>query len=135
MTKYVSLSRCLYVLICLMYAGSLCGQASDGIWNCCHPKMGAVPDEKSAIAIAKAILAPIYHAEFINSEEPFTASLNKDVWTVTGTPPPQEPEKVEKTPSGTRVTISSAEGPVQVQLSQDDGRLLKCCWPEGRPPK
>src|ERR1700722_17142682 len=96
MTKYVSPSRCLYVLISLMYAGSLCGQASDGIWNCCHPKMGAVPDEKSAIGIAKDFLALIYHAEFINREEPFPASLKKDFWFVPGTPPPQEPEKVEK---------------------------------------
>lgn len=102
------------------------------VWNCCHPKLGAVPDDRTAITIAKAVLAPIYHEEFLSGEEPFSASLDDAAWTVTGTAPKFRPDETEKTSSGTRVTVFSAEGPVQVLVSQRDGRVLRCCLAEGK---
>jgi len=48
------------------------------------PKDGFIPDEKTAIRVAEAVLSPIYGEDKIISERPFTAKLNKDVWTVTG---------------------------------------------------
>jgi len=48
------------------------------------PKNGFVPDEQTAIAIAEAVLAPIYGKQVIEKQKPFNASLSADVWTVTG---------------------------------------------------
>ncbi|MGA8938957.1 MAG: NTF2 fold immunity protein [Acidobacteriaceae bacterium] len=49
------------------------------------PEKGFVPDEKTAIAIAKAVLGSIYGTEEISSEEPFRAGAEKGIWTVVGT--------------------------------------------------
>ena len=52
------------------------------------PKNGFVPNEKTAIAVAEAVLIPIYGEKQIVSERPFHASLSaKGVWTVTGSLP------------------------------------------------
>jgi hypothetical protein len=51
------------------------------------PKEGYVPDERTAIRIAEAILVPIYGAEQIKSELPLSAKLRDDVWVVTGNLP------------------------------------------------
>jgi len=48
------------------------------------PKNGFVPDEKTAIRIAEAVLTAIYGEKQINSEEPFSAKLHNGVWTVEG---------------------------------------------------
>jgi hypothetical protein len=48
------------------------------------PKNGYVPDEATAIKIAEAVLIPIYGREQIEGERPFKATLNSDVWVVTG---------------------------------------------------
>lgn len=47
-----------------------------------------MPDEKTAIRIAEAVLIPIYGEKEIASERPFKATLKDGVWTVTGTLPP-----------------------------------------------
>lgn len=48
------------------------------------PKAGFVPDEKTALAVAKAVLTPVYGEKVLQSEEPFTASLDGDTWFVLG---------------------------------------------------
>jgi hypothetical protein len=50
------------------------------------PPAGYVPDAKTAIKIAEAVLIPVYGAKQIASEEPFAAVLtDNSIWTVTGT--------------------------------------------------
>jgi hypothetical protein len=46
---------------------------------------GAVPDSATAVRIAESTLIPVYGKKRIMSEEPFTATLQDDVWTVAGT--------------------------------------------------
>ncbi len=49
------------------------------------PKDGYVPDEKTAVAIAEAVLTPIFGKEMIEEEKPFEAILQGEVWVVNGT--------------------------------------------------
>jgi hypothetical protein len=51
------------------------------------PPNGFVPDERTAIAIAEAVLSPIYGSDSIQKERPFHATLASGVWTVMGTVP------------------------------------------------
>jgi len=52
------------------------------------PKNGFVPDEKTAVAVAEAILSPIYGQDQIVHERPFHAELDgNDVWKVEGSLP------------------------------------------------
>jgi hypothetical protein len=51
------------------------------------PPNGFVPDERTAVAIAEAILIPIYGKEQIDSEKPLTAKLKDGIWTVQGSLP------------------------------------------------
>jgi NTF2 fold immunity protein len=50
-----------------------------------RPPSGYVPDSKAAIAIAVAVLTPIYGKGDIESEKPWHTGLNNGVWTVVGT--------------------------------------------------
>jgi hypothetical protein len=50
-----------------------------------QPKSGYVPDSVTAIAIARAVLIPMYSRKTIKDEEPLRAELKGNVWTVTGT--------------------------------------------------
>lgn len=52
-----------------------------------QPKSGFVPDEKTAILIAEAVLMPIYGKEKIENERPFVATLKDDVWHIQGALP------------------------------------------------
>ena len=52
-----------------------------------EPKNGYVPDAKTAIAIAEAVLSPIYEEKQIQSERPFHAVLKNGVWIVSGSLP------------------------------------------------
>jgi hypothetical protein len=49
------------------------------------PSAGYVPDAKTAVAIAKAVLIPIYGKAEIDGEEPWHTGLKSGVWTVVGT--------------------------------------------------
>jgi NTF2 fold immunity protein of polymorphic toxin system component len=49
------------------------------------PKEGYVPDSATAVKIAEAVLVPVYGKKQIESEQPFTAKLETDIWTVSGT--------------------------------------------------
>lgn len=44
-----------------------------------------VPNSETAVAIAEAVLIPVYGKKKVESERPYKAKLNGDVWTVTGT--------------------------------------------------
>jgi hypothetical protein len=48
------------------------------------PKEGFVPNEKTAIRIAEAVLGPIYGEVQIAKERPFAATLKGGVWTIEG---------------------------------------------------
>lgn len=51
------------------------------------PKDGFVPNETTAIAIAEAVLKPIYGDKQVESERPYHAKLISGVWWVGGTLP------------------------------------------------
>jgi len=63
----------------LLCSTSFLAQAEDF-----KPKHGFIPDEKTAIRVAEAVLMPIYGEEQVVSQRPFTAKLKKDAWIVTG---------------------------------------------------
>jgi hypothetical protein len=48
----------------------------------------AVPDKASAVRVAEKVLIPIYGLKQIESERPFTAKLQGEVWVVDGYLPP-----------------------------------------------
>lgn len=50
-----------------------------------RPSAGFVPDSKTAVAIAIAVLTPIYGEAEIASEKPWHTGLDSGVWTVVGT--------------------------------------------------
>ena len=81
------------------------------------PRPGLVPDEATAIAIARAVLIPIYGAKQIRSEEPLTARRNGDIWVVTGTLCPNY-----KAPEG--LPQFCVGGTAELKLSVKDGRVL-----------
>jgi hypothetical protein len=72
------------------------------------PKDGFVPNEQTAVAIAEAVLRPIYGEEHIARQRPFRASLSQDVWSVEGTLPK-----------------GMLGGTAKVRLSKADGRVLQ----------
>lgn len=71
------------------------------------PANGYVADKRTAIAIAEALLRPVYGGAQICKEEPFQATLNGDTWTVNGSLPPD-----------------MVGGVATVKLSRTDGRIL-----------
>jgi hypothetical protein len=77
-----------------------------------RPKQGYVPDSATAVKIAEAVLIPVYGKEHIESEEPFTAKLKNEVWTVQGT---------LHCPDG---KANCFGGVAEVQISKDDARIL-----------
>jgi NTF2 fold immunity protein len=80
------------------------------------PASGYVPDSKTAVKIAEAVLTPVYGEKQIESERPFTATLKNGVWTVTGT---------LRCPDGKGGTTTSCDGGVaELQISKNDARIL-----------
>jgi len=71
------------------------------------PKAGFVPDEKTAIAIAEAVLVPIYGQKKIDSEKPFRGKLEGDIWIVEGSLPK-----------------GSDGGVAVIRLSKKDGHII-----------
>ena len=51
------------------------------------PKEGFVPNESVALAIAEAVLVPMYGKSVIDSDRPFKALLKGNIWTITGSVP------------------------------------------------
>jgi hypothetical protein len=54
------------------------GCADEGV----RPSAGYVPDEATAVRIAKAVWTPIYGEKQLRSEPPFHAELKGNVWHV-----------------------------------------------------
>ncbi len=50
-----------------------------------RPAAGYIPDSDTAIAVATAILIPIYGRAKIDAEKPWHTGLENGVWTVVGT--------------------------------------------------
>ena len=76
------------------------------------PKEGFVPTAAVAVAIAEAVLIPVYGKQQIASERPFKAQLSRGVWDVNGSlhcVPPESP-----CPGGT----------AQVKISKKTGEIL-----------
>ncbi|GAB2848220.1 hypothetical protein GCM10027277_15460 [Pseudoduganella ginsengisoli] len=74
----------------------------DGI----KPKEGFIPNAATAIGIALLVLDPIYGADQIEKQKPFTADLRGDVWVVQG-------------------SIESGTGTAEVDLSKRTGAILR----------
>jgi hypothetical protein len=74
------------------------------------PTSGFVPDEKTAVKIAEAILLPLYGEKSVARERPYTAKLKYGVWTVEG---------YSSIPKNRRLG-----GPVQVHIAQRDGQIV-----------
>jgi len=75
------------------------------------PANGYVPDAVTAIAIARAVLVPIYGQRRIDAEEPLTARRDGDTWEVEGDP---------HCPADGRCDTKT----VYVKLSAEDGQIL-----------
>ena len=80
------------------------------------PKAGYVPDSKTAVSIAEAVLMPVYGAKQIESERPFTATLKNEVWTVEGT--------LRCSDGKGGVSTDCAGGVAAVRISEKDARIL-----------
>lgn len=82
------------------------------------PKPNYVPNSKTAIAIAEAVLIPVYGKKQIESERPFKATLKDNVWTVAGTLycPDGKPQ-TDKLPS-------CFGGVAVVEISKLDARII-----------
>jgi hypothetical protein len=81
-----------------------------------RPAAGFVPDSKTAIAVAEAVLIPVYGKNQIESERPFRATLQNDVWTVGGT---------LRCPDGKGGVTTQCDGGVAiVTISKKDARVL-----------
>jgi hypothetical protein len=72
------------------------------------PRVGFVPDERTATTIAEAVAAALYGAKRTAEERPFRARLKGEVWTVMGIVHP----------------ANAAGGTAVIQLSKKDGRVL-----------
>jgi NTF2 fold immunity protein len=80
------------------------------------PPQGYVPDSATAVQIAEAVLVPVYGKKQIESEEPLTAKLENDVWTVNGT---------LRCPDGKGdTTPHCVGGTAVVQISKIDARII-----------
>ena len=77
------------------------------------PKDGYVPNASTAVRIAEAVLIPVYGAKQIGYEKPFNATLDGDVWTISGT-----------LHCKTTATSICVGGTAVVQLSKSTGEVL-----------
>jgi hypothetical protein len=76
------------------------------------PKEGFVPTETVALAIAEAVLVPVYGKNVIDTERPFRAVLKANVWTVTGTVPCDGPPGAICPGGAAEVRISKRSGQI-----------------------
>jgi len=89
-----------------------------GISEGYHPPGGYVPDSKTAITIAEAVLIPVYGKKHIESERPFKATLEDDVWTVAGTLYCRDGKPATDKPP------TCVGGVAVVQISKADARII-----------
>jgi hypothetical protein len=80
------------------------------------PATGYVPDSKTAVSVAEAVLIPVYGTKQIESERPFKATLKDGVWTVAGT---------LRCPDGKGGLSTQCDGGVAVvRISSKDARVI-----------
>jgi ATP-dependent Clp protease ATP-binding subunit ClpA len=72
------------------------------------PEAGCVPDQETAMKIAEAVWVAVYGEEFVKQQRPLETDLTAGVWTVRGSPPPEQ-----------------AGQTLVARISQIDGRILK----------
>ncbi len=72
-----------------------------------------MPDEKTAVRIAEAVLIPIYGEGHIKGERPFTARLEGSRWIVKGTLP--------KSPNPHELVVG---GTAMAEIGKVDGRII-----------
>jgi len=80
------------------------------------PRYALVPDATTAVKIAEAVLIPVYGEQKVLSERPFTAHLDGDVWTISGT--------LHCSDGKGGLTTHCVGGAAEVKLSKIDGRIL-----------
>jgi hypothetical protein len=80
------------------------------------PVEGYVPDSKTAIKIAEAVLLPVYGKKKIEAELPLTAKLQDGVWTVGGT--------LRCSDGKGGMTTSCFGGVAVVKISKKDAKIL-----------
>ena len=78
------------------------------------PPNGFVPTAETAIAVAEAVLIPVYGKDQIESERPFKAVLNENVWVVTGSVPCHNPPPGAECPGGA----------AEIKISKWTGQIL-----------
>lgn len=93
------------IIACLAYQTAV---ADDQSTHNYIPKDGYVPDSKTAIKIAEAVLSTIYGESVVKKEKPLVASLKDDVWTIEGTAP-------KDVQGGTALII----------IAKSDGRIIR----------
>ncbi len=71
-------------IVAVLLGGSLAFAQNQSAPHHYKPPEGYVPDASTAIQIAIAVWEPIYGKKQIESEKPYVATLNGDVWTVLG---------------------------------------------------
>jgi hypothetical protein len=74
------MKRCVYALFVVgwpLHVGAVHAQYT--------PPNGFIPNAETAIAVARAVLIPIYGADTIRREEPLIAEQKADRWIVRGT--------------------------------------------------
>jgi hypothetical protein len=71
-----------------------------------RPRNGYVPDQKTAMQVAEAILVSVYGEGQVKAQEPFRVSLDGNIWTVKGALP------------------HGPEGNAEIKLSKKDGAVL-----------
>lgn len=86
-----------------------------------HPKEGYVPDAKTAIKVAVAIWEPIYGAQQINEQAPYSANLQDGVWTVKGSLPGPK-EYIDE--DGNKMGSVTAGGVAVIKIDKQTGCII-----------
>ncbi len=102
-----------FIIIFVFVAALLFSRASDA--GCGSPLKGYVPDAKTAIQVAKAILIAHYGENQIKQELPLRVTQKVNVWRIEGT--------LKKPWFGDTVMGGVAE----IEISAIDGKVLNMC--------
>jgi hypothetical protein len=86
-----------FIALAILFGGICIAQAPT-------PKDGYIPDEKTAVTVAEAVLSPIYGKEI--PQLTFHAVLKDGIWHVAGTP------------------IAYDGGSVQIRIDKETGKIL-----------
>lgn len=102
--------------VCSLALAAVVQTASAGVEKTAKgyvPPDGFIPTAQTAIAVAEAVLIPVYAKDQIESESPFNAVLDGNVWVVTGSVPCHNPPPRAECPGGAaEIRISKRTGQV-----------------------